>query len=100
MSHEWPDVLARATTEAGLDEGALTATRNWLSEQLVAHEYAKLAQGGHTIKQVPLKQVFVDLPVTETPGAAPHASRMPFLQTLLDSEPVHLSAVCAAGTPN
>lgn len=42
------DVLADAVNRAGQSPDSLRIIRMWLAEQLVAHEYAKLGQGGGT----------------------------------------------------
>lgn len=85
------DVLAKAAAKAGLGISALKAARSWLAEQFVAHEYAKLGQGGHTNTQVPLRQVFIDLPVIDSPSAVPqHEPRAFFLFQLLSSAPLEL----------
>lgn len=60
--------LVSAVSNAGLNESHLKSLTYWLSEQLTAYEHAKLGQGGHTNTQIPLKQVFVDLPVNESRG--------------------------------
>ncbi len=60
-------VLAEAAAKAGLSEVEFNSVRDWLAAQLEANQYAKLGQGGHTIGEVPLTQVFVDLPVSTTP---------------------------------
>jgi hypothetical protein len=89
------DTLADAVASAGLPVAALIATRAWLIEQLIAQEYAKLGQGGHTHNQVPLRRVFVDLPVTDSLSSiAPHDARLPFLENLLISPPLPLRRAC------
>jgi len=76
--------LATAAAKALLTPTALIAVRTWLAEQLMAQEYAKLGQGGHTQNQVPLRQVFVDLPVTNSLSAVhQHARRLLFLDKLI-----------------
>jgi energy-coupling factor transporter ATP-binding protein EcfA2 len=95
------DHLAEAAAKAGLPNEALQAARTWLAEKLVAEEYAKLGQGGHTQNQVPLKRVFIDLPVTNTPSPASHdgSARIPFLASLLSSGPIDLRAACDPEQP-
>lgn len=86
------DTLANAANKANLTPHDLRAARSWLADQLVAHEYAKLGQGGHTHTQVPLRKVFVDLPVAGSPSAvSQHESRALFLKLLLSSPPLDLS---------
>lgn len=67
------------------------AVRSWLADQLVAHEYAKLGQGGHTHTDIPLRKVFVDLPIVESLSAImQHESRRLFLDLLLSAQPTDL----------
>lgn len=88
------DVLADAVNRAGQSPDSLRIIRMWLAEQLVAHEYAKLGQGGHTSTQVPLRQVFIDLPISLSVGdsfqAQEMAERPLFLESLLAAKPVDL----------
>lgn len=58
-----PDLLTATGAKASLSAAAVSSVRNWLAGQLVAQEFAKLGQGGHKESQIPLKSVFVDLPV-------------------------------------
>lgn len=83
------DVLSTAAESAKLENSQTIALQKWLIEQLAAHEYAKLGQGGHTQNQVPLRQVFVDLPVTRNRDARAQ-SRRRFLVHLLNAEPTSL----------
>ncbi len=86
------DYLVQAAIKAELSREQLQAVRRWLAEQLVAHAYAKLGEGGHKNTQVPLRQVFIDLPVSPNPSAAHTRSERPlFLQNLLASSPLDLS---------
>lgn len=57
-------LLREAADRAGLSKDDLDALLAWLAELLVANEHAKLGQGGHTKSEIPLRRVFVDLPVT------------------------------------
>lgn len=85
------DFLAQAAERVNLSKEKLRAVRRWLTEQLVAHEYAKLSEGGHKQSQVPLRQVFVDLPVTTNPSANHGREERPlFLRRLLSSTPLDL----------
>ncbi len=85
------DFLAQAAERVNLSMEQLRAVRRWLTEQLVAHEYAKLSEGGHKQSQVPLRQVFVDLPVTTNPSANHGREERPlFLRRLLSSTPLDL----------
>lgn len=86
------DTLTEAALRAGLNNDQLYGMRRWLVGQLVAHEYAKLSEGGHKQNQVPLRQVFIDLPVSTVP--APDRDRQSvalFLDRQLRSEPLSLS---------
>lgn len=90
------DALSIAANSAGLATSTLTAAREWLAEQLVAQQYAKLGQGGHTNTEVPLRQVFVDLPVAWSLNAlSTHEPRSRFLKQLFASTPLDLSNVFA-----
>lgn len=85
------DFLAEAANQLNLSLEKLRSVRRWLTEQLVAHEYAKLSEGGHKQSQVPLRQVFVDLPVTTNPNPNQGRNERPlFLRQLLSSTPMDL----------
>lgn len=87
------DVLAKAATKADLSADDLRSIRVWLADQLVAQEYAKLGQGGHTNTQIPLRQVFVDLPIASNPSASPQREdRTLFLSNILSAGPLDLSS--------
>lgn len=89
------DALSAAVVKAQLPPSATAAVQAWLAEQLTAHEYAKLGQGGHTQNQVPLRQVFVDLPVADTlSDLTVHAQRTFFLDGLLSCPPANLAQAC------
>jgi energy-coupling factor transporter ATP-binding protein EcfA2 len=91
QSRSSADKLATAASKAGLTPDALRAVRAWLADQLIAHEYAKLGQGGHTKTDVALRKVFVDLPVVGSPSAiSQHESRALFLNLFLSSHPMVL----------
>ncbi len=75
--------MARLAKTAGLAPGQLDAASAWLAEQLVAAEFAKLGQGGHTEARVPLQRVFVDLPVSDRPGQTDPSTAVLFLNQLL-----------------
>jgi predicted ATPase len=86
-----PDVLASAAARAEISPDNLRAIRTWLADQLVAQEYAKLGQGGHTQTQVPLRQVFVDLPIASNPNAPRQLEdRVLFLSSMLTAQPLDL----------
>lgn len=85
------DVLAKAAAKAEISADDLRSIRMWLADQLVAQEYAKLGQGGHTNVQVPLRQVFVDLPIASSPSASmQREDRVLFLANMLAAEPLDL----------
>jgi hypothetical protein len=90
------DWLAEYAAKANLDAAALQSLREWLAEQLVADEFAKLGQGGHAETRVPLRRVFVDLPITEHPsaGAVDSSTRVLFLERLSTAKPRPLSVLC------
>ena len=88
------DVLTKAAIASSSEASAVTAIRSWLLQQLSAQEFAKLGQGGHTQNQIPLRQVFIDLPVTNTPNTGSHPNeRARFLKELLSSAPLELGDV-------
>lgn len=85
------DSLSRSARKANLSLDALRVVRTWLSEQIVAQEYAKLGQGGHKNTQVPLRRVFVDLPVTSESGSfSDPEDRTLFLANLSSAKPIDL----------
>lgn len=57
------DMLADAAAKAGLSEAELASVRAWILGQMAANEHAKLGQAGHVLGEIPLADVFVDLPV-------------------------------------
>lgn len=55
-------------------------------------------RGGHTNTQVPLRQVFIDLPIAAEPSASfLHEDRALFLKCLLSAEPLNLQTVFRSG---
>ena len=81
----------RQVNKAGLSSENLESVRRWLQGQLAAQEYAKLGQGGHTNTEVPLRRVFIDLPVTEYTGETEEPdARVPFLASILSAKPIRL----------
>jgi hypothetical protein len=85
-----PHPLAAAFAEARLSDEASRSVRAWLAEQLLADTYAKLSQGGHAESQVPLRRVFVDLPVADRPWGDDQEGRRYLLAGLLRSAPASL----------
>jgi len=79
------DVLAKAIERIKLPQSDVHAIQGWLAEQLTAHQFAKLGQGGHTSTQIPLRQVFVDLPTSGNQNTTTQDARIPFLASLLSS---------------
>lgn len=54
--------------------------------------------GGHTNTQVPLRQVFIDLPIAAEPSASfLHEDRALFLKCLLSAEPLNLQTAFRSG---
>lgn len=85
------NALSQAAKKAELSPNEFSILRTWLAEQLVSQEYARLEQGGHTQNQVPLRSVFVDLPVSESTNFEQHRSRRPlFLGGLLSSQALNI----------
>lgn len=81
------NAIATACRQAGLSVQSRDAIVAWVAEQLRAQIYAKLGQGGHTSTQVPLQEVFIDLPVALGPREeSDHLPRRRFLSQLLDSK--------------
>lgn len=78
------DWLAHHAASAGLDDKALLSVREWLAEQFIGDEYAQLGHAGHGDKQIPLRRVFVDLPMgTHAASLSDHAGETtPFLQEM------------------
>lgn len=79
--------IDEAAQAAGLTNDASASVRFWIADQLMAHEYAKLTQGGHTNTQVPLRRVFVDLPIQIQNDEDERAG---FLDRLVSSPPLSL----------
>jgi len=84
------NVLLEAADSAHMSRSSVRAARLWLTEQLTAYEHAKLGQGGHTQNQVPLRRVFVDLPIADdlSAEATPDGERTFFLSQFLNSRPM------------
>jgi hypothetical protein len=78
-----PGVLEKATAAAGLSEAEQESVWRWLEEQFLADQHAKLGQAGYTDSRIPLRQVFVDLPVGQrASGYMPGVERVTFLKQL------------------
>lgn len=58
-------VRTQAASRSGLSEAQRKSVQRWLEEQFLGDEFARLGQGGHTEDQLPLRRVFVDLPMSE-----------------------------------
>lgn len=86
------DRLADAAERAGLDGAALGRVRAWLGKLVEGDQFAKLEQGGHVDGGIPLRRVFVDLPVSGHGGEAEDAdSRGLFVARLHGLSPRPLS---------
>lgn len=79
-------------SNAGLTLAERNRLRDWLTEQLIAQVNAKLEQGGHTQHHVPLRTVFIDLPV-QTEALRHRVERPKFLQHLLKAQPANLASL-------
>lgn len=91
------DILAQAAAKADFSSDDLRTIRIWLADQLVAQKHAKLGQGGHTNTQVPLRQVFVDLPIASIASAdAYEDERTCFLSNMLAAKPLDLRSAFKA----
>jgi hypothetical protein len=92
--------LAEWVERAGLGAEVREALVTWLAKQLVSDQFAKLEQGGHQEGGVPLRKVFVDLPITERPvDDTEQGERRFFLRTLLAMSPVPLRGASSPSTP-
>jgi hypothetical protein len=92
------DWLGDHAARADIDESALATIRAWLAEQLIADEYAKLGQAGHAETRVPLRRVFIDLPISEHPTAEADAGfeRSLLVKWLHSTKPFPLRNVCGS----
>ncbi|RKR43245.1 AAA family ATPase [Paraburkholderia sp. BL17N1] len=82
----------RGFLQLEVEEGR--SVKAWLTEQLIAYAHAKLGQGGHVSSQVPLSEVFVDLPVVDSASANRDPSeRLYFLRQLTSSPMLDLREV-------
>ncbi len=90
------DWLAEYARDAQLDNTAIRSVREWLAEQFIGDEYAQLGNAGHGDTQIPLRQVFVDLPMTVQPGGrfGHSGETTPFLNDVLSFKPQSLVAGC------
>ena len=77
-----PNVLAEWVTAAELGEDVRDALVTWLAKQIASDQFARLEQGGHQEGGVPLRKVFVDLPIAGQPVVEPRAERNLFLASL------------------
>lgn len=76
-----------ATKNSGLISEVAGSAKFWLADQLMADEHAKLGQGGHTSTQIPLRRVFIDLPVAIRESTD---ARIGFLKRLIEAAPINL----------
>lgn len=77
------DLLAEAAERAELEPEELQAVRLWLGDQLFSQEFAKLGQGGHKNTQIPLQNVFIDLPTSHDRSSRDNSFL--FLRSFLES---------------
>jgi hypothetical protein len=85
-------ILHDAALAAKVPDSDLQSVKDWLVGQLTAQEHSKLEQGGHTKHQIPLRRVFIDLPVSRNLSEA-IADRSLFLENLLQSPSIPLDRV-------
>lgn len=87
-----PASLDAAKKKVSISTQAESSMKSWLREQLEAYEHSKLSQGGHTNHKIPLKQVFIDLPVSDTPvGDYDDATTGWFARASLEAMPLDLA---------
>ncbi|WP_437721487.1 AAA family ATPase [Sorangium sp. So ce861] len=84
---------------AGLGDDVLDALVAWLAKQILSDQFAKLEQGGHREGGIPLRKVFVDLPITAVPvhdadarGSGGSGERRLFVRTLLRQKAAPLAS--------
>lgn len=81
-------ILEKAARKAGLSQNEFEIIKKWLADQLISQEFAKLGQGGHTNTQVPLRKVFIDLPIKSNNEYSDE--RELFLSNLFKNQPINL----------
>lgn len=86
------DLLTTVAAKAALPVAALASVRKWIAGQLVAQEFAKLGQGGHKESQIPLRTVFVDLPISHSVRSFHLEHREQLLAQLMIGKPIEFSA--------
>lgn len=79
--------IETAAKNSGLTSEMAGSAKFWLADQLMADEHAKLGQGGHTSTQIPLRRVFIDLPVAIRESTD---ARIGFLKRLIEAAPINL----------
>jgi predicted ATP-binding protein involved in virulence len=84
------DPLSQLEQDGIVSSSELNTLVAWLTSQLNAWEFAKISQGGHTQTDVPLRRVFVDLPVSKAPADATESARPTFLANLLKAKPINI----------
>ncbi|AGP39264.1 AAA family ATPase [Sorangium cellulosum] len=94
-----PDCLAEWVARAGLGDDVLDALVAWLAKQILSDQFAKLEQGGHREGGIPLRKVFVDLPITARPvhdadprGSEGSGDRRLFVRMLLRQKAAPLAS--------
>lgn len=85
------NLLAEWVAAAGLGEEVRDALVTWLAKQAASDQFARLEQGSLQEGGVPLRKVFVDLPIARQPFDEPDAERRKFLATLFADKPLSLS---------
>ncbi|WP_433847783.1 AAA family ATPase [Acinetobacter proteolyticus] len=96
FEHNNSNFLEKVAIKAKLNKEELTIIKHWLAEQLVSQKYAKLEQGGHTNSQVPLSNVFIDLPIKA--HHSQQEERPLFLKNLFKSQPINLKNALKSNT--
>ncbi|WP_335954657.1 AAA family ATPase [Acinetobacter guillouiae] len=74
--------------KAEITSSEFTIVKNWLADQLISQQFAKLGQGGHTNSQVPLSHVFIDLPIKTHDHDLD--DRVLFLENFFKSQPINI----------
>lgn len=93
--NESADLLSEWVARAQLGDEVRDALVSWLARQFASDQFAKLEQGSHATGGVPLRKVFVDLPISAQPIVDQDAQkrRTFFVKTLLSCTPAPLSGV-------
>jgi hypothetical protein len=85
------DTLSQLCATGVLEASELSIVVVWLMNQLSAWEFAKISQGGYTNADVPLRRVFIDLPVTDISLESRDLDeRVLFLHRFLKARPINM----------